>query len=136
MSSTFKLSRGDIVISEVTGRPVLVTGKDKFRQDCREVISVFSKVSSLVGRIGDVYSLRAEIRRRLEDAFSDYQVTQNTIQRQDRTSSERFSRVQALNVTPTKNPGQNQFDQTSISYRIDVLSDDGEVTTVSGAIVR
>ena len=144
MSLTFKIVNGDVQIGASTGRPMTLSGKDKFSQDVRENLD--SKVQSdgtgadldgVIGLAGDVFSLRTEMSRRIIDSFSAYGQAQKNIQRGDRLPEERFNRIAQVIVLPIRGVNSGEFDQTSYSYRVDVLSDkSGSTTSVTGVLVQ
>lgn len=134
---TLKFVKGDVPMSSATGRPLTVTGKEKFSQDIKMVIDIDSNLNGLVGQVGDIFSIRAEMLRRLENGFALYQATQDAFQRTDRDLVERFGRIAQLVVAPLKD-GQGYVSPTDFGFRVDVLSADKTqpATTSTGVLVR
>ena len=144
MTSTFRITNGDIAISQANGRPFLLTDKDKLRQDVRENLDSEDQfdgtgagLEGIVGTVGDTFSLRAEISRRLNDSFDALRQVQDSIQRVDRTRAERVSRVAQVVVVPLRDGSTGDYSNTDFAYRVDLLSLEGaSPVTVTGRLVR
>lgn len=144
MTFTFKVVDGDIPFSGATGRPLELEERDKFTQDVRENLDTEvqrdgtgADLEGVIAEVGDVFSLRAEIAKRITESFTFYQVVQDTVQRFDRSAQERFARIAQVQVWPVRSPGSGEVDKTTYAYRVDVLSLRGvKAVTVTGVIVR
>lgn len=145
MTITFMIKNGDILHSSSTGRPLTVADGPKFDQDVRETLDnevqpdgTGAGLDGVITFIGDVFSIRAEIARRVNDAFAAYKQTQNVIQRFDRTPAERFSRVVQVTTLPLRDSQTGNISQTAYAYRVDVLSDAArsKPATVTGTLTR
>lgn len=152
MTATLKLTNGDVSFSSATGRPFLLTGTDKFKQDIRENLDSAQQtdgtgagLEDLIGLLGDPFSLRAEMNNRLTVAFEAYKKLQQSIQRSDRTPEERFGQLRTLTVVPlasilspvltTSFVNTGEVSKTSLAFRVDVLSAAKTTpTTVTGTI--
>lgn len=143
MTSTFRIVDGDVAISQANGRPLLLTDKAKLTQDVRENLDSESRpngtgagLEGVISLLGDTFSLRAEISRRLNDSFAALKRVQDSIQRVDRTSAERVARVAQVVVVPLRDSGTGSYSNTDYAYRVDVLSLDGAApVTVTGRLV-
>lgn len=145
MTVTFKVTNGDIAINEATGRPLTIEAKDKLRQDVRENIESEAQLDGtgadldgVIAFLGDVYSIRAEISQRIIESFEALKRVQDSVQRFDRQTKERISRVTQVLVTPIQNPSTGQFALTDFAFRVDVLSvaGGGESVSVTGVLSR
>ena len=141
---TFEVVNGDIPHSESTGRPRTVEGEVKFRQDVRENLNTSlqengtgANLDNLISTIGDTFSIRAELSRRVTSAFEAYQAVQNSIQRFERPLSERISRVVYVNCVPLRDAQTGEISHTSFAFKVDVLSGQvGTTASVTGSLVR
>lgn len=129
MTITFKVEFGDVPFNSATGRPFTVETTEKLRQDVRENLDTVAQsdgtgadLDGVVGLVGDIFAIRAELSRRLNDSFDSLRKVQELIQRSDRTLEERFSRMTQLVVMPLREPSTGQFFKTSYAYRVDVSS--------------
>lgn len=142
MTSGLKLTKGDIPFSSATGRPLLVEGLEKLRQDVRENLETEAQrdgtgadIDGVVSLLGDVFSLRAEISRRVVDSLTALKRVQDSVQRFDRTNEEKFARLANLVVVPIKPVGSGDISGTDYAFRVDVLSVAGATpVTVSGTL--
>jgi len=142
VSLTFKIVDGDIPHGAATGRPLTLEGTPKFTQDLRQMLDDDvtpdgrnAGLSQLVGTVGDSFSLRAELTRRINEACAAFQHAQESVQRFDRLPEERFSRIALVAVFPLRDPASGTFSNTSFAYRADFLSQKGSPTTsITGLI--
>lgn len=134
---TLKLVNGDIPVGRATGRPLTIQGAEKFSQDVREALDVLANLNGVIGIVGDVFSLRAEISRRVSTAFDTYKAMQDAVQRTTRPVEERFSRVVQVNIFPLRDPTSGTLAATSFAYRVDVLSvKGGKTASLTGVLAR
>jgi hypothetical protein len=142
---TFIIVNGDIQHSSATGRPLTVEGHEKFRQDVRENLEIEAQpngtgadLQNVISLIGDVFSLRMEITRRISTAFDAYRAAQDQIQKFDRTENERFSRVAQVVCSPVRDTQTGLLSSTTYAFRVDVLSRNPRAgaATLSGTLVR
>ena len=144
MTVTFKIDKNDVIISSATGRPIEIEGKEKFTQDVRETLETDVQANgtgaglkSVIRLLGDVFSLRAEISRRISDAFDAYKAIQDATQKFDRTAEERFGKVAQLIVLPLRDPSTGSFSNTDYAWRADILSVKGsDPSSITGFIRR
>lgn len=141
MTKTFKVQNGDILFSSANGRPLSIEGREKLSQDIKENLEIEqlpdgtgAGLDALIGVIGDSYSLRAELSRRLNVSAEALKKLQNTIQQFDRTRNEKIARIVAINIFPLANQNSSKIEQTSFAYRIDFLSEEGEASLITGTI--
>lgn len=135
MTFTIKLENGDIPFSSATGRPFEIDSTEKFKQDVRLVIAA-ANLDSLVGKLHDIWSLRAEITRRVTDACAAYKSEQDTVQKSDRLPQERFGRLEQVVVQPLIDPTSGAKSSTSYAYRLDFLSVKGVEVSITGTLVN
>jgi len=137
---TFKIFNGDIPFNSATGRPLVVSGNEKFNQDVEENLGTVVQsngtgagLEGVIGLIGDAFSLRAEISRRVKESFDYLKRIHDSVQRYNRAPEEVFNRVVQVVVTPLKTQGTQRLDPTRYAFRVDVVSNRGKVST-SGSI--
>lgn len=134
---TLKVIDGDIPVGAATGRPLTLSGTSKFSQDVEEVLDILADLRGMIGLIGDTFTIRAEVSRRLTTAFASYKAAQDAVQKSTRPVEERFSRTAQVIVLPLRDPTSGTFTATSYAYRVDVLSvKGGTATTVTGVLAR
>jgi len=141
---TFQVLSGDIPFSSSTGRPFLLEGTEKFKQDVRENFQTEAQadgtgagLASMVGLIGDIFSLRAEFSSRLVSSFAAYKALQDRFQKFDRPPEERFGRIAQTIMMPLRDPSTGAITNTSIAARVDVLSFKGsQPVSVSSVLLR
>lgn len=134
---TFQLTNGDIQFSSATGRPLTISGTPKFKQDVAIVLDVLANLDGMIGMVGDTFSIRSELSKRLSDAFALYASQQATIQRNDRPVNETYSKTTEITVYPAVNPATGVVDNTTFGYRISVLSVAGATpTTITGTLTQ
>lgn len=144
MTATFQIRDGDVIISEATGRPFVIEDEIKFNQDIRENLDsdvqangTGADLDGVVGVVGDIYSLQAEITRRITDSFTSFEKVQRSIQRGDRTPAEQLHKVARIMVVPIRDARSGEIAGTSYAYRVDVLSKKNRnPVTVTGLLVR
>ena len=81
-----------------------------------------------------MYSNQAEVARRVRRGIQVMQVMQQQFHRAERPDEERISRVAQLVVAPARDPKTNAESKTSIVFRVDVLTVDGDSVAVGGEI--
>lgn len=143
MSETFEIKNGDVVISSATGRPFTVERAKKFKQDALENLSTEVQANGTgagldetIPKLGDVFSLRADVSRNVVESFAALKRVQQETQRFDRARNERVGRVALCAVLPLRDPSTGQVSLTAYSYRVDLLSEEGESpVTITGALL-
>lgn len=130
---TFLIQNGDIVIG-ASGQPTMVNASAKLRQDVQENLSIETQrdgfgagLDGLIGVLGDEFSLRAEVARRVRASIGVMIELQNRFHRAQRVTMERISRVKQILVTPVAGK------KTTFLFKVDVVSIAGDsvaVTTV------
>ena len=147
MAVTFEIKNGDVVESNITGRPNLignvigedVIGKSKAKtsQDLQRCLSIGrlrdgsgAGITDLVGTLegGGFASISIMLKARIRSMFTAIQALQRkrlTV----RPSHERFSSITTLIVT-------QQQDRTSYKFRLDARTVGGTTIVQSGIIQR
>lgn len=141
MTKTFKIVDGDVSFSSATGRPFSVQDSAKLSQDLNENFlieqqptGVGADLDGMIALIGDSFSLRAELAKRVNGSIEALQELQDIIQRSSRSKAEKASRVVAINVMPVANPATGQVDATRYAFRVDIISESGERETITGTL--
>lgn len=130
---TIKVTDGDFVINEATGRPVEITGTEKLRQDVRDTISM-AALSELIGQPRDQFAIRGAIMERVSNAFENYREAQATYQTSDRDTTEIFDNITALYVVPMRTSDQT-LSNTDYAYKVEISSRARESLLHTGVIV-
>ena len=134
---TFKIVNGDVPFNQATGRPAMLSSTDKFTQDVGQALDIVANLNGVIGLVGDVFSLRAEISRRIDAAFAAYKAAQDTVQKSDRPPEERFSRIVQVVVVPIRGPSSGSYDMTTFAFRVDALSVKGsQPASITGVLAR
>lgn len=136
MTTTFVVDQGDVVVSDVSGQPNIVSGGLKFRQDLKEALSIDAKAdnigagldSILDGRPSDVFTVRAQISQNIRRAITNMQSLQAQFHRAERSGDERVRQLTAVHVT-TVEGGLTDF-----AFRVEVATIGGARQTVTGVI--
>jgi hypothetical protein len=146
MATAFKISNGDVVVNNSTGRPKLIgnplneTNREQSRlktsQDLRRCLSINSIIdgsgAGLFEIIGNtdtigITSTQILLNKRIRQMFAAVLRLQN--QRLGvRPSSERFSNISLLRIFTENN------DQTIFRFRLDVRTRLGNELTLSGLL--
>lgn len=128
---TFLIQNGDIVIG-ASGQPTMVEARAKLRQDVQENLSIDTQtdgfgadLDGLIGILGDEFSLRAEVARRVRSSIGAMIELQNRFHRAQRVAEERISRVKQILVTPVAGK------KTTFLFKVDVVSVAGDSTSVT-----
>lgn len=147
MTQTFQIVNGDVVLSSATGRPLMVTGNAKLRQDLQEAGTIETQpngfgfgLQSIIGLVGDSVSLKVEISRRIRDGITSMIRLQQQVQRAQRTSDEIIARLVRLVVAPVIRPGLSTTAATAFTFQYDVLTQQAvtlgtQPTSVGGTII-
>jgi len=133
MTATAQVVDGDIVISEATGRPVLIRDTVKLRQDVRQAIDE-SGLEQLIGRVTNQYALRGLVASRLSAIFLELARIQQNVQFSERTLAEQYAGLSRIDVFPKTLPGSSTLDPTSISFRVSVVSRRGEPLEIADTL--
>lgn len=133
MSTTMQMLGGDVLLDGNTGRPKLVAGSTKLRQDLDVAVSTRVRsngygmgLDGIVGRVGDRYSLQSEITQRITRGMNSIKSLQAQYGRNARSDAERISRVNEISVLPMITPGTSQVDPTRYIVKLVVTSVQGE----------
>lgn len=132
MAQTFKIENGDIVVSNVTGRPVTISGSDKLLQDITEFFEVEilpngfgAGIEQLIGVLsfgGDaVFTSLAD--RQIRDGISEFRALQRSNSKIVRDPIERVVGVQGVQVA------QDLQDPTKYYFRANIVTESGKVLT-------
>lgn len=136
MSTTFEVANGDIVMDVRTGRPALVTGRDKLRQDLHVVLATEARTDNVGAGLDDVangqptdeFEVRASITTRLEVALESMARLQERWNRTTRGPEERVRGLRSVYVTSVSGS------KTDYYFRLEVASADGGRTAVAGSV--
>lgn len=136
MSTTFEVKNGDVTLDVRTGRPGLLSSRDKLRQDLQVVMATNARVSNIGagleqvanGRPTDEFTVRAEVSSRVDQALRNMASLQDRWNRAARGREERVAGLRSVYVTPVGSP------TTDYLVRIDVASVDGGRTAVAGQV--
>jgi hypothetical protein len=138
MARTFLVKNGDAV-ADPGGRPKVVTGGPKAKQDLAEMLAVETQAdgfgAGIVGLVGtdagldDGMGMNIEftLRSRIEDGFKRLVgVQQRTLG--NRTPADTFARLVNLQAS------QDRVDPTLYRWRVDAQTVDGQVQTLKGVM--
>lgn len=140
MTRTIKVTNGDWTIDRRTGRPVMIEGKDKLKQDIRECLSIATQpngygagLDDLIGMDADPFSVQSQVQRAVRRSVVALQRLQEQFQLAERSAEERIASVTAIRVQPANIGGQTS--KVAFSFRVDVTSVAGTTpVTVSGSV--
>lgn len=143
MTTTFKIKNGDVVRDESSGRPITISGAEKLSQDLKEAAGILIQPNgfgfglvSVLGKVEDPIALRVEISRLIRDGIASIQRLQERYHRNDRSSSEKISRLVNVVVMPLRPSGSLEISKTTYAYRFDVLTQKGvEAVQTTGTII-
>lgn len=136
MASTFRIADGDWLIDESLGRPILISGKNKIRQDFNELLSIDVQpygfgagIVDLIGQVPDnLLAIPFDVMRLINDAVVRW-IGLQRLQRSILTDEE-------VIVTLSFNQAVvDQTDQTTVRFRAAVTTRAGEDLARSGSIV-
>lgn len=124
MSTTFQISRGDVVVNDSSGQPKLVADDVKIRQDLRIALSTAARVDNIGAGLEDVVNGQAataslverQIERRVQASVANIQRLQDQFQRDQRPQEERLIRVATIIVTTVAD------DPTAFSFRAEFVT--------------
>lgn len=136
MSSTFRISNGDVVINGSSGQPDLIKDGPKLRQDIRIALgtgarrdNVGAGLDQVIGRSAvTVAAVRSRIRDRIARSIANMRSLQTRYNRAERPRQERIVDFRDLRVQTVAD------DPTSFYFSIRVISADNR-TTAFGATV-
>lgn len=139
MTVTFKVVDGDVVVDQSSGRPVLITGREKLRQDLRQMLTqrrgangFGAGLDDIVALVADAVVIQSEITRRIRRGAQVLQSLQDRFHANQRSPEERLSGIAALQVGQAVQDGQRS--RTSYAFRVEFRSVAGLPTTLSGAV--
>lgn len=136
MSTTFLLVAGDVAPDVRTGRPKLISGRDKLSQDLQGVMATHARPDNIGagleevadGRPTDEFEVRGEVSTRVERALNTMARLQDRWNRASRGLDERIRGVRSVVVQPVGSPS------TDYLLRIEVASVDGGRTAIAGRL--
>lgn len=136
MSSTFKVTNGDVIINQSNGRPSLIANRDKLRQDIKEFFSVNimpngfgSGIEQLIGLIEispDAFVTMTD--RQIRDGVNEFIRLQVSDYRIPRSIDERIIGVSGVIVE------RDTSDLTKFYFRVNFITADGKQYSVSNKI--
>lgn len=137
MTQTFQVSNGDWVLDKRTGRPTLISGRTKLRQDIRELLSIETQpngfgagLDDLIGQDVDPAGFKTEVQRAIRNAVLAMQRLQDQFLASRRAASERVAAISSLTVSAVNLGGGTT--KTGYSFRLTVRPVAGEAVTVAG----
>lgn len=135
MTTTFVITGGDVSINEATGQPRLVADGDKLTQDVAEMLStealldhIGAGLDDVVGTVGDVFTIRNELARRVRRALNTLVSLQQLKHRAQRPQTERVSGLSAVSVVPLEGA------LTAFGFRVEVRTEDGGRSASTGVV--
>lgn len=131
MTTTLKMENGDLVVDAGTGQVVLIADTEKLRQDVQLALDL-ARVRDLVGFVADPATVRATLYRKVQSILNVLKARQGLVQSASRSSKERFDRVTRFTLSPATVDGR--ISPTHYVYRLDVVSVNGQSTSVTGTL--
>lgn len=138
MTETFRVVNGDWVLDRRLGRMVTVRGRDKLRQDGRELLTIATQpngfgagLDDLLGRDVDPEGFRLDIARAIRRSVATLQRLQDQFLARRRTPEERLAAIASLDVSAVDLGGGTA--RTGFGFRLVVRPVRGEALTLSGA---
>lgn len=134
MADTLQISSfGDIVISAMNGRPILISGSDKFSQDMSEIIAAnIPQGAGLQGLVGLVpaspLAMTAVGGQRIRDAANSYKALQQSDLGTPRVPAEILSDVPIITFS------ESATDQTEYDFFVQFMSLQGTTLAKAGVI--
>lgn len=129
MTTTFQVAGGDVVMDARTGRPKLLSGRVKLRQDVGEMLGVErlrdgfgAGLVELVGRVSSPFALQAEVARRVREGVAAMQALQRRFHWSERPDEERLLGLQQLVVGLARDPATGALTYTDVTFRADVVT--------------
>ena len=135
MSSTFKVENGDVVISSMSGRPIMVSSKAKLRQEIKEMLTIEilpsgfgTNLDALIGSIPNrLFTITILLERQIRKSL-DVLKAIKIKRRSTHTTDEMISKIAQISVVPAKT------DQTLYTFKVDVTTEDGGSQSVNGTL--
>jgi hypothetical protein len=131
VADTFQIANGDVIISFMNGRPVLINAGTKFDQDMQELLAEDQPVGAGIDRLVGVvpvdpltFTTSADIQVR--NAAQRYQTLQQTDSITPRQPNEIFSSIAFLQFV------QSNVTPTNYLFRVDFMSQAGTSSTQAG----
>lgn len=137
MSKTFKIINGDVIISNVTGRPVTITGLEKTSQDIHEFFEISIQPNGFGAGIDDLVGVLSYggdslivglLDRRIREGIAEFRTIQRSNIKIPRSADERIAGVSGIQAS------QDPQDPTKFYFRANVITDSGRVLPVSNTI--
>ncbi len=127
MSTTLKIFNGDVVIGNVTGRPVSLSKKDKLTQDTTELLTISvqpsgfgSGLDDLIGLIPlDQITASGLIYIHVNNSLEAWKKLQRIDKRIPRDSEEKYHHMTNLKVE------QDSSDKSKYFLRLNIVSEAG-----------
>jgi hypothetical protein len=133
MATTIKIENGDIVISSVSGRPVVISGSNKIRQELYEFFSINiqyngfgSGLEQLIGLTTVDSNVIASLAdRQIRDGIADFIAIQKADVLTNRTPDEIIVGITQVQVQ------QDRQDPTKYSFFVNVLTQSGTAIPIN-----
>jgi hypothetical protein len=132
MTDTFLIQNGDIQIDATSGRPVMIADGPKLGQDLGEDLAVSVRdngfgagLDGLIGKLGDEFSLRAEVGRRVRRSIESMQSLQNRFHKTQRPKAEKILRLNSVTTSMVADK------KTTLVFLVSVTSGNGSTVTTT-----
>lgn len=136
MATTFKITDGDFGINPATGRPTVISGADKLKQDIREFFTVNvlpngfgSGLEQLIGIIEispDIFTSITD--KQLREGFAQFINLINADPRIPRTAAEKVVAISNLKVSA------DLSDPTKFIFSVNIITENGLSTQHSNSV--
>lgn len=136
MSSTLRVTSGDIIVSSSTGRPILVSGQNKLRQDIKEFFEISvtatgfgSGLSDLIGLVQlDQDAFVSSAYGAIVQGLQAFRALQRADFTTPRTNEELLSSFDGIKVV------QDPTDPTKFIFTANIYSVAGSLVPYSGIL--
>jgi len=138
MATTLKMLNGDVDINSSSGRPNVITGEPKTRQDIQEFFSINvlengfgSGIEQLIGSTGsNDTTMVSLVSRQIRLGIGSMIQIQQSDSRISRPPEERVSGIGSVAVAI------DPEDPTRIFFRVNILTDGGAPLSISTSVQR
>lgn len=127
MSTTFKISAGDITINNITGRPNTISDEQKLRQDISEFFTIYIQpngfgagLEQLIGVVEVSPAMFTSLaHKQIADGFNVFKFLQQSEPRIPRVVGERIAKISYLAVEA------DPSDPTRYFFRANIVTEKG-----------
>jgi hypothetical protein len=133
MAQTFLIQNGDWVVSSASGRPIVISGPEKTKQDIKEFFEIDIQpngfgagITSLVGMVAKTGSdMSGLIDRQITDGIAHFRSIQIADVNTPRTADERIFGVTNIRAS------QDRSDPTKYTFGANVVTESGKTIPVT-----